>query len=149
MDSYGLKLLIDAGRLGGRWLLFIILALAVAKTPLAYSCVPLQDNNSQPVSQLTNAGVPCHTSGSHTAFPQSEEECCLINIDSGLRGAEAGFILSPLQSQQSADLPALPPDLDAWLWPEQPIAQHPPARADTALLSVTPPPYLLTQRLRI
>lgn len=129
-------------------LLLVVLALGLARVPLAYSCVPVLDDSGQTEQQLSSAGGPCHTPGPLIPAPETERDCCLLDIDHGLRGAESGFTVSPLQFQQFAEQPAIPADETAFV---NKVAFIKPAIPDirTSFSPARQPPYLLTLRLRI
>ncbi len=137
------------GRVLGQWLLFVVLALGMAKAPLAYSCIPLLDDSDRLVSQLTNADSPCHLPNQHIPPADPKRECCLVSLDNGLRGGESGFLLSQPVGQTGIDAPAIPADATNLL-PRRPTSL---AFTVSPLPSTVPanrqPPYLLTQRLRL
>lgn len=137
-------------RVLGQWLLFVVLALGMAKAPLAYSCIPLLDDSDTPVKQLTNADSPCHLPNRHIPPADPKRECCLVSLDNGLRGGDSGFLPSQSLTQTSADAPAILPADATNLLPRRPTS---PAFTVSPLPSAVPangqPPYLLTQRFRL
>jgi len=149
MANRNLRSITYPWRLAGRWLLFIMLTLGLAKTPLAYDCIALLDNDSNPADQLAGADVPCPQAQHYNTPADDKRECCLINIDNGLRGAETGFVISALQNTHPPDQPADLPIDKAWFSPGYQaitLATHP----TVSVLPTAPqPPYLLTQRLRL
>lgn len=150
MKSLVLSHIVHYWHLIGRWLLFVILALGLAKTPLAYSCTPVQDtDNGSTRTQLTNTGAPCHTPNPLLPPPTPERECCLINIDNGLRGSESGFILSPLQAAKIADEPAALPTVETDFSSRTGFIKLAVPEIPKNFSATKQPPYLLTQRLRI
>ncbi|MEX2516461.1 MAG: hypothetical protein WD572_06060 [Gammaproteobacteria bacterium] len=150
MKWYGIDSLLRGLRLTGRWLVFVVLLLGLVKTPLAYSCIPLLDTNGSPISQLHNTDQPCHEPVLPALPEDPERECCLFNIDNGLRGGESGFLLTQPQTHDapgylavlSSDYTDLLPGCTSTLTL---VFKDRPASLTTSLL----PPYLLTQRLRL
>jgi len=133
----------------GRWLLFFALALGFAKTPLAYSCPPQFDHAGHSASHAGSTDNPCHHPLNHRLSPgEQDRDCCLLDIDNGLRGGESGFPVSQLLNQQPVDQPAA----DLAEAPRIAGERHPtPAIPVSAgAFPVTKhPPYLLTLRLRL
>ncbi len=135
-------------RLLGRWLLVIALALGFAKTPLAYECLPQAEHPGTVSGHVGGNPEPCHQA--HEVVPPAEvdPECCLVSIDHGVRGAEAGFVLSKADYRDAQTQPVITVDADAWLLPPLP-RQHVAASSVRKSVPLFQPPYLITQRFRL
>lgn len=140
-------------RVAWRHMLLVILFLGLVKTPLAYSCQPSAtgDSGTAFASHIKNSEADCFPAGNGAVPIAAETDCCVVEIDHGIRGTEDGFLVPTLtkpsklsDADQSAGLPAA--DIRYSVNPYPPAAVNFPQTAAYSLPHQ--PPYLITQRFR-
>lgn len=130
---------------------FVVLFLGLAKTPLAYDCLP-GSTDSHPVltsGQGKNTNPPCQNTSQAPLSTPEKGHCCIIDIDYGVPGAKHGATLQTCSSHEPQQPDAVPASTGLYPASIPAYAIALAGRAGPVAIFHNQPAYLVTRRLRI